>query len=86
MEDGAGRTTSSAESEEISARRKRVARAFRSDSVADMDRLSDLFLDLLEVVVVLPPPEREVNHLETRTVRENSLRDVLSFLGPSLRN
>lgn len=67
----------------MSARRKRVANAFLSESVADMDRLSDLFLDLL--LEEAEPPPREVNHLETRMVRENSLREVLSLLGPSLR-
>ena len=52
-----------------------MASADLSESVADMERLSDLFFDL----EALPP--KDENHFETRIVRENSFRVVHSAAG-----
>jgi hypothetical protein len=59
--------------------RNRVARACRSSGVANIDRSILFLLRLLEEP---PPPPPPLNHLDTRIVLENSLRDVFSFIGP----
>ena len=77
----AGWTNISAERAVIFVNRNRVARACRSSGVANIDRSILFLLRLLEEPPP-PPPPPPLNHLDTRIVRENSFRDVLSFIGP----